>query len=139
MDIKNKANQDTLETNNNNVAKMPSVQTFNIVVEGLASHGSTPNFGIDAITIAATIIENLQEIISRQHNPLLPAVLTISSIHGGSRFNVLANKVVMKGSAHTINEGKWMEEHIRKIVEDTAKIMGGKAWVENYSYDSLDR
>ena len=114
--------------------RMSSFHTFKITVNGVAAHGSAPNLGIDAVTAAAAIVNNLQQVISRQNDPLNPQVLTIGTIHGGSRFNVIANKVVMEGTCRTFASGTKLEEQMRKVIEGTAEALGATATLEDYYY-----
>ncbi len=109
--------------------RMASCDNFKITVEGVSAHGSAPHQGIDAILAAAHIITELQAIVSRMNDPLNPLVCTIGEIHGGQRFNIIANKVVMEGTTRTHSpsmRGK-VEGLLRRIVENAADSMGAKA------------
>lgn len=70
-------------------AMMASSDRFHITIRGKASHGSAPESGIDAIAAAAQVISALQTIVSRRVSPLDSAVVTIGTIHGGARYNVI--------------------------------------------------
>jgi len=76
---------------------------FALEIIGHGSHGAMPHQGIDAIAVAAFAIAQLQTIISRDRDPLQPAVLTIGAIHGGDAFNVLAERVQMEGTLRTFD------------------------------------
>lgn len=109
--------------------RMASCDNFKITVEGVSAHGSAPHQGIDAILAAAHIITELQAIVSRMNDPLNPLVCTIGEIHGGQRFNIIANQVVMEGTARTHSSemrGK-VEGLLRRIVENAADSMGARA------------
>ena len=109
--------------------RMASCDNFTITVEGSSTHGSTPHLGTDAIVAAASIIMNIQTIVSRNNDPLNALVVSIGEIHGGQRFNILANKVVMEGTCRTHSRemrGK-IEPLLRRICEDTAAAFGAKA------------
>ena len=60
-----------------------------------------PHKGIDAIVAAGQFLTAAQSILSRQINPLYPAVLTFGTIHGGSRYNVVADEVILDGTCRT--------------------------------------
>ena len=107
--------------------RMACCDVFTIEVEGVAAHGSAPNLGIDAITVSAAIINNLQQYVSRINDPLNPFVITIGTIHGGSRFNVIPNHVTMEGTARTFATDFKEPEVMRKIIENTAAAFGAKA------------
>jgi amidohydrolase len=71
------------------------VETADITVYGIGGHGAMPHKTIDPIVISARIILDIQTIVSRQINPLKPAVVTVGSIHGGTRANVIPDEVKM--------------------------------------------
>lgn len=115
--------------------RMASCDNFQITVEGVSAHGSAPHQGTDAILTAAHIITELQAIVSRMNDPLNPLVCTIGEIHGGQRFNIIANRVVMEGTTRTHSpkmRGK-VEELLRRIVEHTAASFGASASL-NFEY-----
>lgn len=72
------------------------VKTAEITVYGIGGHGAMPHKTIDPIVIAARIIMDIQTIVSREVNPVKPAVVTVGSIHGGSRANVIPDEVKMQ-------------------------------------------
>ena len=67
-----------------------------IIVQGVGGHGAFPQESRDPIVLAARIINSLQTIVSREFSPLNPAVVTVGSIHGGTRANIIPDKVVME-------------------------------------------
>jgi len=116
-------------------SRMASVDNFKITVTGVSSHGSAPHLGKDAVIAASSIIMNIQTVVSRINDPLNPLVVTIGTIKGGQRFNIIANHVEMEGTirTHSREVRAIVEENLRQIVENTAKAMGCKADLE-YSY-----
>jgi amidohydrolase len=82
---------------------LASSDTFKIVVKGKQSHGGYPHQGIDSIVVASNIVQELQTIASRRVRPIDPVVVTIGTIRGGSRFNVIAPEVTMEGTVRTLN------------------------------------
>lgn len=72
------------------------VKTAEITVYGKGGHGAYPHLCIDPIVISAQIINNLQTIVSRELNPYEPAVVTVGSIHGGTRPNIIPDEVKME-------------------------------------------
>jgi amidohydrolase len=115
--------------------RMAATDVFKLTVEGTSSHGSSPHLGHDAIVASAAIITALQTIVSRINNPLKPAVVTIGTIKGGQRFNIIANEVIMEGNVRTFDEifRKEIETHIREIAESVAKAHSCTAKLE-YRY-----
>lgn len=115
--------------------RMASVDNFKITVEGVSSHGSAPHLGKDAVIAASSIIMNIQTIVSRINNPLNPLVVSIGTIKGGKRFNIIANHVEMEGTirTHSREVRAEIEGHLRNIVENTAKALGCNAQLD-YTY-----
>ncbi len=72
--------------------------SFELVVRGRASHGAQPHLGVDSITIAAAIIQGVQQIVSRAVSPMESGLITIGSIHGGTAGNIIAEEVRMRGT-----------------------------------------
>ncbi len=111
---------------------MAAADGLKIVVEGEQSHGSTPWLGVDPITAAAQIIAALQTIPSRQLDiTQAPAVVTIGSIHGGVRGNIIPQQVEMVGTIRTLDP-VMREDFLKRIVktaETVAEASGAKATV----------
>ena len=72
---------------------MANVDSVDIIIKGVGGHGAYPHKTKDPIVLAAQIINNLQTIISREIGPIEPAVLTVGSIHGGTKHNIIPNEV----------------------------------------------
>ncbi|HEX6184019.1 MAG TPA: amidohydrolase [Pyrinomonadaceae bacterium] len=83
---------------------MASSDTFTIIIKGKSSHGAQPQMGVDAVVVAAQSVLALQNIRSRRIDPLEPLVITVGTIQGGSRFNVIAGEVKMTGTMRTFND-----------------------------------
>ena len=110
-----------------NGAMMASSDRFFITVHGKNSHGSAPENGIDAIMIASYVVAALQSIVSRNVGPLDSAVVTIGKMNGGSRYNVIADEVVMEGTCRNLNPAvrNTMPQRIENIVKGVVEGMGG--------------
>jgi amidohydrolase len=78
-----------------------SSDSFRIEVEGKTVHGAQPQMGLDPIPVAAEMVQALQLIVSRQVDGRQPRVLTIGRIEGGTRFNIIAGRVIMDGTLRT--------------------------------------
>ena len=83
---------------------MASSDHLFITIRGKGAHGAQPHAGVDAVVVAAECITALQNIRSRRIDPLEPLVITIGTIHGGVRNNVLAAEVKMEGTMRTLGE-----------------------------------
>lgn len=112
---------------------MASVNDMKITVKGRQAHGASPWSSIDPIVVSAQIINNLQTIVSRNLNVTENAgVVTIGSIHGGVRSNIIPEQVEMLGTvrALTNEDEKMLIERIKLIVSKTAEAAGATATVE---------
>ena len=74
---------------------------FTLVIKGQESHGAYPHEGFDAIAISAQVINALQTVISRRLDPTRGRVLTVGTIHGGAKDNIMAGQVTMTGTIRT--------------------------------------
>ena len=103
-----------------------------IRVKGRTAHGSTPEIGVDAISIAAHIVIALQEILAREINSMQPAVLIVGTIHGGTTCNTLAGEAVLECScrAATHETRAFLKRRIKEIAEGVAGTFRGEAEVE---------
>ena len=105
---------------------------FKIEVMGVGGHGAYPASAIDPIVISSNIINSLQNIVSREVNPLNSAVITVGSIHGGTGANIIPEKVTLTGIIRTLNKE---DRHlVTKRVTEIAKGIGltlrGKVKIE---------
>lgn len=98
-----------------------------ITVKGKSSHGSAPEDGVDAVAIAGNLISVLQSIVSRNVGPLDSTVITIGKIYGGSRYNVIADKVVLEGTVRNLNPEirNKMPQRIEEVIKGVTLAMGG--------------
>lgn len=83
---------------------MASSDRFSITIRGKKVHGAYPHDGIDAVVVASECITALQSIRSRRINTQEPLVITVGSIHGGNRFNIIADEVKLEGTMRTLSE-----------------------------------
>jgi amidohydrolase len=108
---------------------MASAEAFNITVEGTGGHAAMPHRARDPIVAASHIVAAVQTIVSRVVDPLDNAVVSITAIHGGEAFNVIPDRVEMKGTVRTFSEAvsKSIEAELRRICERTAEAFGTNA------------
>ncbi len=97
-----------------------------IRIMGESGHGARPHEAIDAIWIAAQVITNLQQAISRTQNPLRPVVLTIGKISGGRAPNVIADQVILQGTVRSLHPetSQALPAWIEQIVSHTCQAYG---------------
>jgi hippurate hydrolase len=74
---------------------LASATTLNVTIRGIGGHGSAPQAGKDPIVLAAEFVLVAQTIVSRQIDPQQPAVLTVGTIHGGTKNNIIPDEVTM--------------------------------------------
>jgi len=109
---------------------MAAPQTLRIVVHGSQTHGAMPWGGVDPIVVSSQIVLGLQTIISRQTDlTAAPAVVTIGSIHGGLRSNIIPDSVVLVGTVRTLDpEHKTLiGERIHRTVAGISESAGASA------------
>jgi amidohydrolase len=82
---------------------MAAADAFEMEVRATGSHGAMPHLGSDAIAIAAQIVTALQTIVSREVDPVEPAVLTVGEIGAGTAFNVIPDRAHLGGTVRTLN------------------------------------
>lgn len=98
---------------------MASSDSFSIVIQGKSAHGALPHEGVDAIALAAQVVVSLQSIISRSLDQTDPAVITVGTISGGNRRNIIADEVKMEGTVRTLSQ--YNREHIPEQMEEIIK------------------
>lgn len=98
-----------------------------IVVKGVSAHGAHPEQGIDAICIAAQVIQALQTVVSRSISALDSVVVSIGKIQGGTRNNILASEVVLTGTIRTLSEDlrAFVRSRVEKVCALTTEAFGG--------------
>ena len=100
---------------------MAASDWFTIKVKGKQTHGSQPWAGIDPVAVSAQIINGLQTIVSRQTDLTKnPAVVTVSTISGGVRSNIIPEEVTMTGTIRTLDTG------MQRIIHDKVKLTASK-------------
>lgn len=106
-----------------------SADELYVTVRGKGGHGAYPHTAVDALPAAAAVVLALQTIASRETDPLESVVVTIGTIEGGYRNNVIADEVRMSGTlrAHRPEIRDGLEARIRRIVEHTAAAYGAQA------------
>lgn len=104
-----------------------SADDLYLTVEGKGGHAAMPERNIDPVVIAAHIIIALQQIVSRNCNPLIPSVLSFGKVVADGVTNIIPNKVNIEGTFRTIDE-EWRKEAHQKIIhmaQGMAEAMGG--------------
>ncbi len=111
---------------------MAAADSWKITIKGKQAHGSAPWASVDPIMISSQIVNAFNTIVSRKLDIRnLPAVVTVGSIHGGVRSNIIPDEVVLEGTVRTYDP-KMRDKIIQEmttIAKSTAKMNGGDAEV----------
>jgi amidohydrolase len=100
--------------------------SFDITINGKGGHGAMPHLCVDALEIGCQVVNALQRVVSRQMNPLSPAVITVGRFQAGTAFNVIPETANLCGTARTFDKTTWRRwpETIEKIVSGVCDSMG---------------
>jgi hippurate hydrolase len=101
---------------------LANVTSVDITVRGIGGHGARPESTKDPIVVTSQIILALQTIVSRENSPLDPVVVTVGSIHGGSRYNIIPDEVKLQLTIRA-----YKEEVRQRIVASIERIAAGIA------------
>lgn len=98
-----------------------SSDNIRFAIEGKGTHAAMPHMGADPILAAAHLIQFYQTIITKFRNPLIPAILSITSIHGGNANNIIPDRVEVMGTVRT--HSNELREHIFEIIRTQSSII----------------
>jgi hippurate hydrolase len=101
---------------------MASATSIDIKIRGVGGHGSAPETTKDPVVVAAQVVMALQTIVSREKSALDPAVVTVGSIHGGTRYNIIPDEVDLQLTVRA-----YKEEVRRKVLASIERIVKGVA------------
>ncbi len=113
---------------------MAQPDAFTLVVKGKGGHGSMPHQTVDPILVASQIVLNLQSIVSRNIDPLKPAVVSFGTIEGGTIYNVIPGDVKLTGTVRSFESDikDIAKKRIEEIAKGTARAMGASV---NLTYE----
>lgn len=105
---------------------MAQADSFDITIKGVSGHGARPHDGIDAIVVASQVIQALQTIASRKIDPVQPVVITLGKIQGGTKRNIICDKVMLEGTARSLSRevAKRIPSLLRELVSGITKSAG---------------
>ncbi|MBA3425073.1 MAG: M20 metallopeptidase family protein [Rubrobacteraceae bacterium] len=106
---------------------MAAADAFEMEVQGAGGHGAMPHLTADTIAITAQVVTALQTLVSREVDPVEPAVLTIGQISSGQAFNIIPETAFLGGTVRTLNPDlrKKMPERIEALARGVAQGMRG--------------
>ncbi len=110
-------------------ATMAAVVDFDLVIRGRTGHAARPHDAVDAIVIAAEVVESMQKIISREISPGTPAVITFGKVQGGTARNVIADEVRLFGTARTLSDKlrRRLPSMIKRTAQAVCRAHGARA------------
>ena len=111
---------------------MASADSFHVRIQGKGGHGARPQSCIDPIVVAAHIVTALQTIVSREVDPVDPAVVTVGMIQAGKASNVIPDTCEMSGTVRSFNNERrqMLAKRIQEIATGVASALGATATVE---------
>ncbi|MHB1127125.1 MAG: M20 metallopeptidase family protein [Bacillota bacterium] len=111
---------------------MAAADMFVLEVHGKGGHGASPHQTVDAVMVAAEVIQSLQTIVSRRVDPLEPSVISVGTINGGYKNNIIADKVVMTGTVRTLDPDLRlrMPEEIKRVIDGIGAAHGATCSLE---------
>lgn len=123
---------------------LAAADEIKIEIRGKGTHGAAPHLGVDPVVAAAQVVTALQTIASRESDPLKSVVITIGSIHGGTRFNIIPDAVELWGTVRTFEpkERKELAGKIERVVRGVTQALGATykyAYIEHYPPTINDR
>jgi amidohydrolase len=107
-------------------AMMAQADNFSITVRGRGGHGSMPQVTVDPILVASQLVVNIQSIVSRNVDPLKPAVVSFGTVKGGTIYNIIPGEVNLTGTVRTFDHSlqAFIERRLKEIIEGTCKAFG---------------
>ncbi|MBZ4190703.1 M20 metallopeptidase family protein [Niabella beijingensis] len=111
---------------------MASMDEIKIEVYGKGGHGAEPHKGIDPVVITCTLLQALQQLVSRNTSPFMPSVLSFGKLQADGAINIIPDKVLIEGTFRTLDEA-WRDTahlQIQQLAEDLVTGMGGQCRVE---------
>ncbi len=113
-----------------------SSDSIEIRIDGHGGHGAAPHLSVDPVLVAAEFVASVQKVVSRQIDPIEPAVVTIGAIHGGTTHNVIPSSVTLLGTVRAFDAGvrERMAERIERVLKGVCDGSGA-----TYAFEYLWR
>ena len=111
---------------------MAAPDTFKVKITGRGGHGSAPHETIDPIYVAAHVILALQGVSARMIDPIRPFVITVGSVHSGTKENIIPDEAFLEGTIRTLDEGtrKRAKKKVEEVAKGVSRSFGALAEVE---------
>ncbi len=100
-----------------------SADFFDITVQGIGGHGAAPQQTVDPVAVGAAIVAELQRIVSREIDPLDPAVITVGAFHAGTAPNIISPRAELRGTIRALSSTvqDFLHERLRAIAQGVAQ------------------
>jgi amidohydrolase len=110
--------------------------SFAVTIHGRGGHGASPHETIDPIVVAANFITQAQSVVSRRISPVHPAVVTFGKIEGGTRHNIIPDRVALSGTYRWFDDAtlRRLKTELRRTLDGVAAASGARATLE-YTMD----
>ena len=102
---------------------MAAVGSFDVVLVGRGGHAALPHLAVDPVSTAAKVVCELQTVVSRERDPLEPGVLSVTTISGGSSYNVIPAEVRLAGTIRALTSSglEFLQQRIREVADHVAR------------------
>jgi amidohydrolase len=97
---------------------MAAADSFRFVVHGHGGHAAKPNETVDPVLVSAHLVLALQALVSRETDPVDQSVISVTSVHGGTAFNIIPESVELKGTLRTFDAGT--RERLKRRIHEVA-------------------
>ncbi len=111
---------------------MAAMDRFDLTIIGQGGHGAMPHLCVDALEVGTQVVNALQRVVSRQIDPLSPAVVTVGQFNAGTSFNIIPGEVQMSGTTRTFDPVIWesWQDRLEIIIKGVCSAMGA-----SYNFD----
>ena len=111
---------------------LANVDSIDIVVKGVGGHGAYPHTTRDPIVLASAIVMRLQTLVSREQNPVDPAVVTVGSFHGGTKHNIISDQAKLELTVRSFSD-----PDRQRLIEGIRRIAAGEAAASGLPADRM--
>ncbi|WP_420910619.1 amidohydrolase [Qipengyuania spongiae] len=111
---------------------LANVDSVDITVKGIGGHGAYPQTTVDPVVLASSIVMKLQTVVSRNSNPLDPAVITVGSFHAGAKHNIISDEAKLQLTVRS-----YSDESRKQLLDGIRRVARGEAITAGLSEEML--
>ena len=111
---------------------LANVDSVDITVKGIGGHGAYPQTTVDPVVLASSIVMKLQTVVSRNSNPLEPAVITVGSFHAGAKHNIISDEAKLQLTVRS-----YSDESRKQLLDGIRRVARGEAITAGLSEEML--